>query len=392
MAHTKVKLIKEAFIALSICGFAEIIAGTLLSRFESYLILLPGLLVMIPPTIGLRGNVYGAFGSKLTTALHLGSIDVALRNNRKLLDFSRITMGEAVLLGYIIPMISLVFIYHQNNIINYISVFMFVMSFSSFVSGIVMTLSTVVVVIISYKYGIDPDNVSSPFITTIGDVITIPIIFLAVIIYHIIPFLLALGFTIAFALLIPILYNIKDRKIRMGYIKERLPVMILCVFISTVAGATLQHNLHNILLGTIFLALTPLFNALGGSAGAINASRISTAYYLGTIDLNFRGIRQLYKDVIPLDIATTITFLTSATVLLVIAHITGINYPNTLVYYLFVIVASQIIVFIAFTIGFIVVSFSVKLGIDIDHVSIPLITSFMDLSASTVLIALVTIL
>ena len=59
---------------LILCAFIELGAGFALKSMEEYLTLLPGLIVMVPPLLDLRGNINGALASRLGTALHTGII------------------------------------------------------------------------------------------------------------------------------------------------------------------------------------------------------------------------------------------------------------------------------------------------------------------------------
>src|SRR5688572_11894424 len=63
---------RQSLIALVLNSTTSLIAGAVLGAitgtFEEY----PGLLVMVPAAIGLRGNVFSALGNRLSTAIHAG--------------------------------------------------------------------------------------------------------------------------------------------------------------------------------------------------------------------------------------------------------------------------------------------------------------------------------
>ena len=67
-------VIKEGLIALLICAAGDLIAGIILGRMTFFLESFPGLLVVIPGAIGMRGNIFGSFASRLSTSLHIGLI------------------------------------------------------------------------------------------------------------------------------------------------------------------------------------------------------------------------------------------------------------------------------------------------------------------------------
>jgi len=46
----------------------------MLGKFHGNLLLFPGLMIMIPPSIGMRGNIYGALGARIGTRFHAGEL------------------------------------------------------------------------------------------------------------------------------------------------------------------------------------------------------------------------------------------------------------------------------------------------------------------------------
>ena len=53
-------VIKESFIALLICAIGDLFAGIVLGNMTFFLETYPGLLVLIPGAIGMRGNIFGS--------------------------------------------------------------------------------------------------------------------------------------------------------------------------------------------------------------------------------------------------------------------------------------------------------------------------------------------
>ena len=66
--------IKEGLIALLICAVGDLIAGIILGKMTFFLETFPGLLVIIPGAIGMRGNIFSSFASRLSTNLHIGLV------------------------------------------------------------------------------------------------------------------------------------------------------------------------------------------------------------------------------------------------------------------------------------------------------------------------------
>src|SRR3954454_3584797 len=67
------------FVALLLSSGGDLLAGLTLGAITGTLQELPGLLVLVPAAIGMRGNVFGALGSRLGTAIHEGTFRLSRR-------------------------------------------------------------------------------------------------------------------------------------------------------------------------------------------------------------------------------------------------------------------------------------------------------------------------
>jgi len=160
------------------CALLEIFAGNVMEGMkESLTVTLPALIIMIPPLLDLRGNINGALASRLGTALHTGVIEPKLSMSDELkvnvtaslilsllasMTIGALAIGVGALLGKPVNPLAL----------------MMIAVVAGVVSGIILAGLTVLISIVSYKRGWDPDNVTAPLMATIGDVITMVSIFL----------------------------------------------------------------------------------------------------------------------------------------------------------------------------------------------------------------------
>ena len=69
------EMLKQSLPLLIFCGLGGIVAGSTLGVMTDIIENIPGLIVVIPAIIALRGNISTAFGSRLGSAYHLGIID-----------------------------------------------------------------------------------------------------------------------------------------------------------------------------------------------------------------------------------------------------------------------------------------------------------------------------
>ena len=73
--------VRAGFVALLISSGGDLLAGLTLGSITGTLEALPGLLVLVPAAIGMRGNVFGAMGSRLSTAIHTGTFQLSRRSD-----------------------------------------------------------------------------------------------------------------------------------------------------------------------------------------------------------------------------------------------------------------------------------------------------------------------
>src|SRR6186997_3341805 len=70
---------RQALVALALNSTTSLLAGAFLGSITSTFEDLPGLLVLAPAAIGLRGNIFGAFGNRISTTIHAGGFRLSLR-------------------------------------------------------------------------------------------------------------------------------------------------------------------------------------------------------------------------------------------------------------------------------------------------------------------------
>jgi mgtE-like transporter len=173
-------LIRQSLPFLIILGIAEMFTGGILSSMVFTFKNIPGLIVVIPAIIDLRGNINTALGSRLGSAAHLGLIDVKKVFNKETKENVKaslvLSVATAFLLGFLGWATSIGLGYNANVLILII-----VTLIAGTLAGLILAVATVGIVIVAFKRGLDPDNVAGPFLATIGDIITVICLFGAVI-------------------------------------------------------------------------------------------------------------------------------------------------------------------------------------------------------------------
>jgi mgtE-like transporter len=176
-------MIRQSVTILVLCALADFLSGGVLEGMKAKFSLLPGLLVMLPPLIDLRGNIGSALGSRLGSALHLGTVKPKLIMTEALRVNILSSLILSVLASATIGLISWVLCLLMGLPGVSLACLLFIAVFSGVLSGVAITLLTVLISIASFRGGWDPDNVTGPVTTTVGDIVTVLSILLAVVVW-----------------------------------------------------------------------------------------------------------------------------------------------------------------------------------------------------------------
>ena len=143
----------------------------MIARYDATWERVPGLLVLVPALIGMRGNVFGSLASRLSTELQTKK-NSARSVAHLIAFFDRYILFEVLLLSLALALLSravhgggvnvreLLF----NNLVNAV------------LSGSLMLFCTKAVVRTALRHRLNPDNVAPIVVTSLGDTITIPCI------------------------------------------------------------------------------------------------------------------------------------------------------------------------------------------------------------------------
>ncbi|MGM0509506.1 MAG: magnesium transporter [Thermoplasmatota archaeon] len=172
------RVLVETAPVLILCALGGALTGYILGNMTPVLKLLPGLIAFVPAIIGMRGNISSALGSRLGSAVHLGLVeegftsDFVLENLKGSLSLN---LFVSILLPFFFLLTSLMFGFQLTS-----SVFFALFSISvltGLTSGILLSTMAFFIVISAVKFGLDPDNITGPLLTTVGDVLTLIILF-----------------------------------------------------------------------------------------------------------------------------------------------------------------------------------------------------------------------
>jgi mgtE-like transporter len=302
--HNFSDLFRQAPFSLLFCSFTGLLAGIGLSLMTDMLQLLPGLMILIPPAIAMRGNIYSALVSRLGTSMHLGLFSPTLKKGSVLHQNAYasllLTLILSVILGFLAKLVADAF--GMANI-EYISLpgFILISVIGGLISGIILLCIAILVSIIGYRRNWDLDNMSSPIITSAGDMITMPALFLAAILLLRIDESSPDGwFTLLFSILVilaAVFCAIKGLKSNDAAVRrilmESIPMLFICGLLCTLAGITLDFARitsdgvpRPLITIPALLIIIPPFLGESNALGGILSARLSSMLHIGTVNPN----------------------------------------------------------------------------------------------------------
>ena len=292
--------VRAGFVALLISSGGDLLAGLTLGSITGTLEALPGLLVLVPAAIGMRGNVFGAMGSRLSTAIHTGTFQLS-RNpdtvvGQNLAASISLSLSISLVLAVLAKVISVGF--GLENTIS-IADFVVISVVGGFLSSIVVMAITVAVATLSVRRDWDLDNVAAPIVTAAGDVITLPALFLATYLVGlawVTPIVAALC---AVAGIVALVASVRARRpILRRIARESVPVLVLAGTIDIVAGLTIEKRFSSFLVFPALLVLVPPFLEDSGALGGILSARVCTKLHLGTLQPGRWKLRAVADDIL----------------------------------------------------------------------------------------------
>lgn len=281
-------IIKESLIALLICAIGDLIAGIVLGKMTFFLETFPGLLVIIPGAIGMRGNIFGSFASRLSSNLHIGIIspkfEFSQDLNYNIFSSFVLTLVLSLFLGIIAKILCVLLHQPSMDLIDFILISIV----AGIISNLIMLPITMFVSFKSFEHGWDPDNITSPIIAAFGDLFTLPAIILSVFILNFISFNFIVKDVILIILLIAIVVSF-IHCYKLSYetnaiLKQSTPVLLLCSFLGGAAGGILNLAVETLLTNPSLLTLVPLFSGESGSLISILGARLSSGLHSGLIE------------------------------------------------------------------------------------------------------------
>jgi mgtE-like transporter len=385
---------RQGLVALALNSSTSLVAGAILGSLTATFERHPGLLVLIPAAIGLRGNVFGSLGNRVSTSIHAGELQLRLRRStvlgQNVLAAGALTLGMSLILVFLAALVSVGV--GLGPTVGFADLALVSVGGGALASVPVLA-ATLGLAAGAVRFGWDLDNVTAPLVSTLGDVLTLPALYLATGLLGLGLVTTGVGWALAVVAIVALLAGARSSLPQLRRIVQTsIPVLVVAGLVSSLAGVALERRLTIFAALPALLILVPAHLSSAGALGGILSGRLSSQLLLGLAPpsaLPSRGARRDLWFVAGLSVPV---FVVNGVGAHVVAHLLGVASPG-----LGQLVAASLIGGMAAMLVVIVIAYygtivTVRLGIDPDTYGIPMVSSSVDLIGALTLVIAIAVL
>jgi mgtE-like transporter len=375
------RTLRQGVVALALSTCAGFVAGLVLGSITGTLEKLPGLLVLIPAAVGMRGTIFGAMGARLGTGVAAGLFEPTLRRGSLLSNNVVVGILSALLTSFYLAALAklVAAAFGEEAVISFWDLVTI-----SVIGGVLASSITLVVTIgiavLSFRRGWDLDAVSTPMVTAIGDMVTLPALFLASLLVSSDTVSGVTAVVCTAATVAALLAALRAEAAVQRILLEMLAVVALAPLLDIVAGALLQAHDGELRAVPAVLILIPPFISQAGALGGILSSRLSSKLQLGVITSRGRPEIPALVDGAIVVVLGVAVFTTIGAVSWALSRLTDGPDPGAAALIGATMLAGTIVLPITLVVGYYLAVLTSRFGIDPDNQGVPFITSLLDLA------------
>ena len=265
---------RDSFIALVIAALASLVAGLTLAAGTDTLEELPGLLLLVPAAIAVKGNIFGALGSRLGTSIHAGTF----RFTPRLDSVVGVNASVAVALSLVISVVLAVmakgvaFAFEISPTMS-VADFIVVSTIGGMLASLVVLVITLGLAAGSVRFGWDLDNVVAPLVTATADVVSLPALVISADLAGVDVLTPTLAWISVVGSVVALVWSLRTKLAEIARIaRESIPILVVAGFLDLLAGITIEKRLDDFLTYPVLLILLPGFLGTAGALGGVLSS------------------------------------------------------------------------------------------------------------------------
>ncbi|HKJ55614.1 MAG TPA: magnesium transporter [Nitriliruptoraceae bacterium] len=380
--------IRASAAALGVGLAATLVAGMVLGGARDSLVANPGLLVLIPAAIGMRGSLFGSLAARLGTGILTGQMGDELSRDSWVGHQVRatilLTVSTAAEAGVIAWLVSSMFGLRVMSMLDLVAV--------SVVGGLlasaVLLGVTVAMARSSRTSGWSMDDVGAPTITATGDLVTLPALLLATTLLRIpvLPAVVGVVGIVAAVVAAVVGWRDDDQTVA-RIVRESLIVLTVAVTIDVLAGVVMDTRLDSLLGNPALFVMIPPFVAACGSLGGMLSSRMASKLHMGSMLPRAWPTREAGLDISMTFLLGLLAFMGVGGVGWVGAQLAGMAPPPMWQLLLVANLGGFMATVILSAVAYVAAVAAFQFGLDPDNHGIPIVTASMDLLGILCLVA-----
>jgi mgtE-like transporter len=374
------RTLRQGLAALLLSTVASFAAGLTLGAMTGTLEELPGLFILIPAAVGMRGVISGTTGARLGTAIAAGLFEVSWRKDGVLRQNATVglvlTLASSLYVALLARLSALAFGEPSIALPDLITI--------SVVGGtlgaVLVLVATIALAVVSFRRGYDLDAVGTPMITAIGDMVTLPTLFLATLLVRSEALSDAMAVLCLIVVAVGVVAGVRSEPAVRRILVEMIGVLLIVPVLDVLAGTLLESQAERFFEYPGLLILIPPLISQAGALGGILSSRLSSKLQLGVITPSGLPEPPAVVDgslVVAFGLAV-FTFIGSLGAAL--AELTGQAIPGVATTVWGTVFAGAMLMPMILALGYYLAMGTTRFGLDPDNHSVPLSTGVMDVA------------
>ena len=379
---------RQSLVALFLNSATSLAAGAFLGAITDTFEDMPGLLVLVPAAIGLRGNIFSAVGTRLSTSIHTGTFRFSARRDtvlgQNVSASVALTLGVSVVLAFVAKGIAVALdIEHTMPVGD----FLVISVAGGALASIVVLGATMGMAGGAVRYGWDLDNVSAPTVSTLGDVLTLPALWLATGLVGISIVTPVLAVALAAVALTALVLAWRSRLDELRRIvRESLPILSVACAISAMAGITIEKRIDSFAEFPALLVLLPAFLSSSGALGGILSGRLGSKLHLGLVPAQPMPSREARRDIALVAALALPVFLLNGVGAHLVAVALGQDSPGVADMLAVTFAGGVVLVAFVLAVAYFGTVAAFRFGVDPDTYGVPVVTSSVDFAGAFALV------
>lgn len=162
---------REIFYSEIVSLTGGVAAGAMLAAATDQIMLVPGLLILLPGFLEMRGGIAGSMSARLSSALFLKVMKPRVKGNRVLRENIIASVVLAFIVSVVLGLVAFAFSYYFFGISS--PKIIYVAIIAGLLSNFIIIPLTVVANFWLFRHGHDPNNIMGPYVTTMGDIVSV---------------------------------------------------------------------------------------------------------------------------------------------------------------------------------------------------------------------------